>query len=217
MNNNNYWTSKGHNRYVATQNTNLGGNNYMKGSGLTAEQYNNLIGNTPNPNTSLANQYAGAYAYGTEPSVFGNIETPQYIPNTQVVNTNSLGEVYNTPTTNNVVPLNLNNTLGDYSAYIQPSNQQLASDGTVMNSKLTNSVFDKKYAQGYDAGKANNINTTAGNALGWTQAGLSGLGLLGNLYYAEQNRKAQEDARNYARSRDALADKKTAKFQRNLV
>jgi len=60
-------------------------------------------------------------------------------------------------------------------------------------------------------------NSGLSNTLGYTNAAIGGLGLLGNLYYAEQNKRAQEKAAKYARSRDALADAKTAKFQRNLV
>lgn len=55
------------------------------------------------------------------------------------------------------------------------------------------------------------------NGLGYLNAaiGLGGLGA--NVYYAEQNKRAQEDARDYARSRDALADSKISKFQSNLA
>jgi hypothetical protein len=56
-----------------------------------------------------------------------------------------------------------------------------------------------------------------GNALGWTNAGISGAGVLGNMYFANQNLNLMKDAQQYARDRDAMADAKTAKFQSHMV
>lgn len=68
-----------------------------------------------------------------------------------------------------------------------------------------------------DYAKNQSLQSGVSNGLGYVNAAIGLGGLAGNLYYAEQNKRAQEDARDYAKSRDAMADAKTDKFQSNLV
>lgn len=103
-----------------------------------------------------------------------------------------------------------------------PQVQLNAGQGNLNGGDLIQSPVFKS---GYNYGGSNvgtSVDSTTVGGTDWgglaagVGAGIQGLAALGGLYYQDKNYKLQKDHQNYLKSRDAMADAKSAKFAKNV-